>query len=137
MHCAYDDIRMRIAEEPKWFDEYAVPRYCDFHPNEVANIYADEVVLMEIACQVCGKHFLKATSQDDFKRMMGGFSLADRIKDRDVYWNGDPPNIWCCPAGPSMTSETICICEYWTKDEHYEWVRKPEYEIILDTAYEE
>jgi hypothetical protein len=40
MYRRYDDILSRIAEEPTWFDEHAVPRYCTFAPDQIANIYA-------------------------------------------------------------------------------------------------
>ena len=49
----YLDISSRIAEAPTWFDECAVPRYCQFYPQYMANIYAREGVLVEIACQFC------------------------------------------------------------------------------------
>ena len=42
MNTEYDDIRALIAEPPRWWDEFAVPRYCDFHPRRAANIYARE-----------------------------------------------------------------------------------------------
>lgn len=57
MHHCYDDILSRIPEEPIWFDEHAVPRYCEFDPKRVANAYADEVALVEVTCQSCGRLF--------------------------------------------------------------------------------
>jgi hypothetical protein len=53
----YRDIRERIPEPPTWFDECAVPRYCDFTPHYAANIYAREAVLFLIECQACGHQF--------------------------------------------------------------------------------
>jgi len=41
----YEDILSRIAEPPRWFDEQGVPRYCEFAPHCIANIYADECAL--------------------------------------------------------------------------------------------
>jgi hypothetical protein len=40
----YEDILSRIAEPPRGFDEHGVPRYCDFAPHRIANIYAREIV---------------------------------------------------------------------------------------------
>lgn len=60
----YKDIRSRLAEPPKWFDEHAVPRYCPFRPTRTANIYCDEAVLAVITCQGCGTPFRVAFSQD-------------------------------------------------------------------------
>jgi hypothetical protein len=28
---SYDDIKSRIDDDPKWYDENGVPRYDDFH----------------------------------------------------------------------------------------------------------
>ena len=36
MHHHYADIRDRLGT-PLWWDEYGVPRYCEFGPNEGAN----------------------------------------------------------------------------------------------------
>jgi hypothetical protein len=47
----YSDITERIAEPPKWWDEHGVPRYADYDPWRVANIYAEETALVEAACQ--------------------------------------------------------------------------------------
>lgn len=38
MHASYSDITDRLGE-PQWWDENAVPRYCEFEPARVANIY--------------------------------------------------------------------------------------------------
>ena len=45
----YSDITERITKPPKWWDEHDVPRHAEFSPYRVANIYAEEVVLVEIA----------------------------------------------------------------------------------------
>jgi hypothetical protein len=33
MHNHYDDILDRIDEPPTWFDDYGVPRFCEFSPR--------------------------------------------------------------------------------------------------------
>lgn len=70
MHHHYGDILSRIPEPPTWFDEHAVPRFCAFAPREVANIYADEAVLMLITCQACGHPFRVAMTSTRTDRMM-------------------------------------------------------------------
>ena len=40
MHQHYKDILDRIAEPPVWFDEHGVPRFGDFSPRNLSNIYA-------------------------------------------------------------------------------------------------
>jgi len=142
----YRDIRTNIKKNPLWFDEHAVPRYCRFHPRHIADIYADECALVLIACQNCGYQFKVAISQDPMDvvkymmmfgkdRMMFGKdskmpTIADGIRDKSLHY-GDPPNIECCPAGPTMNCEDIRILEYW-KREKLEWVREKELEIDLE-----
>jgi hypothetical protein len=109
MHNDYSDITSRITEPPKWWDEHAVPRYCDFGPEKVANIYADEVALVEIACQNCGRRFQVAFVADLMRHLARGGSdkpynrdnLAQAIRGGIIHY-GDPPNTGCCPAGPTM-----------------------------------
>lgn len=123
MHHHYEDIRNLTAEPPAWWDEHAVPRYCSFSPHQVANIYADEVVLMIVDCQGCGRHFRVARSSSLADRVIGAMGLADvdalptlaeRIAAGSIYY-GDPPNADCCPAGPTMNSEPIAVLEYWRR----------------------
>lgn len=123
----YKDILKKIAEEPAWFDEHGVPRYEPFAIDCIANIYANEVALCEIACQNCGHVFIVAISQDIFEEMEYGHKLHEEIvKDGELAY-GDPPNVMCCLSGPTMTSEFKRVVEFWAL-EHSMWVRKPEYE---------
>lgn len=57
MFACYHDIMSKLGC-PLWFDENAVPRYCEFHPHYLANIYADEAVLLHVGCQVCHIPFI-------------------------------------------------------------------------------
>lgn len=148
MHHHYHDITSRIAQEPLWYDEHAVPRYDVFKPGDVADIYADEVALVEIACQNCGAHFLVAFSASiamtHVHKLMRGAAdntpieqapLASSIRDGSLHY-GDPPNAGCCPAGPTMNCEDLRVCEYWRKNlKTYEWERDPTLEVQLDTIY--
>ncbi len=133
MNIPYTDIRKRIDDPILWFDENAVPRYDPFHPRLI-NTYADEAVLYQIACQDCGTRFMVAESDGSIKRMLAKRSvmkhdyLADDIRGKRLHY-GDPPNIGCCPAGPTMNSEFIGIIEYWVcKD--FEWQRDPTLEEL-------
>lgn len=112
MHNDYSDIRDRIQEQPKWFDECAVPRYCDFAPRETANIYAEQRVLAEVDCQNCGRMFRVAFSWGVLDGCRGVPSLEQDIRDRALHY-GDPPNIQCCPAGPTMNSVMRRVVEFW------------------------
>jgi hypothetical protein len=55
-HQHYDDILSKIPEAPQWFDEHAVPRYCEFAPDRCADIHCAEAVLIRITCQYAAKH---------------------------------------------------------------------------------
>lgn len=143
----------QIPEPPKWFDLTSVPRYCDFAPNKIANIYAKECALMEIECQSCRTKFLVAIdtrlARSQISGVQGDTELADLIRSEKIHY-GDPPNIRCCPAGPSMNSIPIRVLEYWHRHQKtlarpgsslrhispdaLHWQRDPGLEIEIDKA---
>lgn len=140
MHRNYRDIISRIATPPLWFDEYAVPRYDKFTPRLCADIYAEEVGLLQIACQNCHTLFEVCMSSSAYDRITRkGATLAGAIGVGTVAY-GDPPNVDCCPAGPTMSSDAVRVIEYW-KREDFEWVREHGMEIALqdeaESAYAE
>lgn len=120
MHRYYKDILERVSEPPKWFDENAVPRFCEFSPEEVAYIYAREVALVMIECQACAIPFKVALTELNLRDVLwdsGGKkikNISDLIADRSIHY-GDPPNIDCCGTGPTMNSVAIRVLEYWYK----------------------
>lgn len=121
MHNSYTDITRLIAQQPKWHDEHAVPRYCDFHPNQLANIYAAEAALALITCQACQTAFHVAVSETNALHLMWDPKtkektalLSDLIAAQTLTY-GDPPNTQCGDAGPSMSSVPVCVLEYWFK----------------------
>lgn len=131
MNHHYADILERIPDPPKWWDERAIPRFCAFHPSEIADIYADEAALLLIRCQSCGREFRVATSRSTYDRhVLRQPFLANDIKANRITY-GDPPNAHCCPAGPTMSAVEIRVLEYWQKNHLFEWNRVDEYEIDL------
>jgi hypothetical protein len=133
----YADIRDLISKAPVWFDENAVPRYCEFGPKHVANIYADECVLLRIECQACGQEFDVAMSRDGSGEMvaeaMGGHAmpaLSMQIVRKSIGY-GDPPR-GCCDSGATMTSESVQVLQYWQRVNH-EWTRERSCEVSVDT----
>lgn len=129
MNHHYDDIRSRIPEPPRWWDEHAVPRYVAFSPREIANIYARECVLLLIACQDCGREFPVCMSWDLMDQVRHREErLAEQIKKREIHY-GDPPNIYCCPAGPTMNSVPRRVLEFWRMGDNHEWVRDGALEV--------
>lgn len=107
MHHDYSDLRALTPLPPLWFDEYAVPRFVPFQPNFLANIYAKDAVLAEIRCQACDHAFHVAFSHGANTRE----PLAEAIVANTLHY-GDPPNIGCCPAGPTMNSVPQRVLEF-------------------------
>src|SRR3990167_11191431 len=96
VHYHYRDIRSRIAEPPKWWDEHGTPRYCDFGPGETSDIYFKECCLLRIRCQDCGAKFDVCMSWNLLdKAMHDAASLSERIENGSIHY-GDPPNDRCC-----------------------------------------
>lgn len=136
MNCDYADIRERIKEEPLWFDEAAVPRYVHFSPDHLSDIYAREAALVLIACQACQKRFKVAFARndmDDIRAARDGQeprTIAAQIRQNVIHY-GDPPNVGCCPAGPTMNSDPLRVLEYWLRNAatDHEWRRDESLEI--------
>lgn len=129
MYVDYYDIVGRISEDPKWWLD-GVPRYCDFSPR-AATIYGDEVALVDSACQACGQRFTVAVVNDLRGDPTATMALGIREGRIGV---GDPPNIGCCQAGPTMNSDELHIIEYWFVNPEHEWQRDPSLEIDLEDA---
>lgn len=116
---SYKDIRDRIPEEPQWWDEFGVPRYVEFHPSHVADIYARQACLLLIHCQNCSHPFKVAISWklNPLIDMDVSHDLASWIKSGAIHY-GDPPNAGCCAAGPTMNCIDVAVIEYWLRSEH-------------------
>jgi hypothetical protein len=127
MNHHYKDIRDKLGP-PRWFDEAAVPRYCEFSPHVTHNIYAREVALVKIACQSCGHIFQVAMSWPSNFLLQPEDSLEKRVEESSL-WYVDPPNVECCPAGPTMTSITHRVLQFWRHSFRADkWSRVPELE---------
>lgn len=122
----YSDITDKLGE-PEWWDEQGVPRYCEFSPDEGANIYSDEILLLVIECQDCGREYKVAMSGPGDGR---GDGLADRVRAGTLHY-GDPPNYGCDGAGASMNSIPRRVVEFWERS-WPEPVRVPELEIPIE-----
>ena len=122
--------------EPKWWEETGHPRWVEFAPTLTYHIYAQEVVLLEIACQNCAEKFLVTMNFSDMHRMDKIPSLADRVRSGAIHY-GDPPNTDHCLAGPTMSCMNIRVVEFWEQSqESYEFERVPELEILLPDGLE-
>lgn len=130
MNHHYRDIRSRITEEPTWFDEAAVPRYCAFSPMETANIYATEVALLLIACQACGREFRVCMTSSAMDVVLERGLVSELIQSGQLHY-GDPPNVECCPAGPTMNSVPRQVLEFWRLGKGHAYERDPALEVAL------
>jgi hypothetical protein len=126
VHQYYKDILDRIDEPPVWFDDYGVPRFGNFSPRYLGNIYASEAALAEVSCQWCGRMFKVALTEAFTNKRLG---LRDEIRLGRVHY-GDPLNVNWCAGGASMNSVLHRILEYWSRDYEVsmDWQRDPTFE---------
>lgn len=130
----YSDILDLSPTRPLWWDEQAVPRFCQFAPDKVANFYATEAALLLISCVFNPiHHFVVAASGP----RRSGRTLADEIRDGSFRY-GDPPRIAECRDGDT-TAHPIRVLQYWRQDwtPLPRWFRDPSLEIVLDPAAEQ
>lgn len=127
MRYCYEDILER-AGPPKWFDEFGVPRYCVFRPENVANVFACEAALVCVACRECCQTFNVAFSRPNLSPVRSS-SIAEDITDLRLTY-GTPPNVKCCSKGAFVSSVALCSLEYWRKSNSREgWVRDRRFEV--------
>ncbi len=150
MQAHYAEI-LDVMGEPKWWGERGVPRYCAFSPSETDSIYASQALLLRVQCQGCGHPFdvcLSSSAAND--ALDGSESLEQYVRAtvleetfvdfggvpmRREFGYGDPPNIGCCAAGPTMTAVPLRILEFWRRDGSRDWVRCPEFELDCRPAW--
>lgn len=163
MHHHYKDILEKIDEEPQWWDEEAVPRFCEFKPWESANIYADSVVLVLISCQNCDQEFkvcFSDTMMSAYHRWRTAkwyetpekpvlewgeeaaakYSLKGRLQEWGELHYGDPPN-YCCGVGATMNSIPHKVLEWWERSKDPKswavdqgFIRVPDLEIEFENG---
>ena len=131
MHRSYRDITSRISEEPKWWDENAVPRYDDFNYRDLG-VYIRYAILAEIACQSCHKRMKVGVGYEQhqitshFKDGEHCFTAVptDIVKEANNFAWGDPPNHGC--VGDTMGAVETAILQVWQEgpDERGEWNEK-------------
>jgi len=140
MKADYKDIRSKISEEPLWYDENGVPRYEQFTPRLSPDIYADEVILLEIACQSCRTRFfvemswcflvavIRTNKGNSFSSCLDAW-LLDRANTFCPLHYGDPPRHDC--VGDTMNCDDLQIVEF-HKKVNFEFERIKKYEISLE-----
>lgn len=138
MKASYEDIKKRIVDPILWYDENGVPRYAKFYPDLSSNIYAKEIILLEIACQHCHKKFLVEMTFSNFDRIFikDKKSLSERldlfIKEKNCLMSpvhyGDPLAHNC--VGDTENCIDLRVVEFWLDELKYKRVTK--YEIELE-----
>lgn len=145
MWTIYKDIMDKLGE-PLWYDEYGVPRYCDFSPD-MCNPYAQTVTYFTIRCRYCGKMIKVAKSfevqeeveiglldRNQLKELLQNKEFIDDINYRiignypySLFNYGDAPYHWdqegLC-LGCFNTSETIKILGVFIKNSAVEGWKK-------------
>lgn len=142
MKASFLDIKDRIDEQPRWYDENGTPRYEEFSPDLSPNIYADEVILIEIACQHCREKFLVEMNWgimhvvlEVYNKEPFSVRLTQWLRNRNgnfcpIHY-GDPPNHMC--IGDTMNCIDLRIIEFHKKIEHrFERIKKFEIELEKD-----
>lgn len=149
---------------PTFWEKGGVPRFAPFEPEVVSDIYADEVALVEIACQCCDTRFkvaftssrssrtyaaMRALAQgEDLHEAAEAHRIENMIRGKGLHY-GDPPNICCCAAGPSMNSDTVQVLEFHKRNHpefvengvvtdlarYQKWRRIPDLERKLESAW--
>jgi len=132
MNADFLDITSRISEPPTWWDSYGTPRWGEFHPNMCPNIYADEVVLMEIECASCRKRFNVEMHHDMSAEIFRPITHQRLSKRPQSLHYGDPPRHNCSGGGETMNCDDRKIIEFWRKNQNYDWERVPALEVRLD-----
>jgi hypothetical protein len=134
MHAGYEDIlEVAAGKMPLWWDSNGVPRFRRHHPDLASDIYANEVVLLRIACQRClHEQLVQMTCNDEWANKTPR-TLADTVRDGTIHY-GDPPHHDdqgdFCHAGCTMNVWDLRIEEFWVRKD-WDWVRVPELEIVL------
>lgn len=125
-----EDIISQLGEPIWWDDSGTIPRYCEFMPTKLTDIYANECVLLLIECQSCHHLFRVAQANSNIFEQD---RISRSIRQHFTLGIGDPPNIRCCPSGPTMSSNTIRVLECWIRNRKtLEWTRIPELEIVYE-----
>jgi hypothetical protein len=117
MHADYTDILRRVQQAPLWWDANGVPRFDRFRPEDSPNLYAEECVLLRVACPVCGAAFRVEVNSGPFRR----HALRDLVRDGQIAYTSPPRHD--CP-GDSRQSHTLAVVEFWRRDDLLSWLRE-------------
>lgn len=126
MKRAYDDILSLTDRKPSFFQKDGVPRWADFRPGESTGTSTCDCAIVEIACQLCDARFHVLMESTSIDRM----TIAEAIRGNTLRYL-DPPNVGCCRSGPSMTSTTIRVIEYWERQHAFQWRRDASLEMAF------
>ena len=73
----------------------------------------------------------------DILRKRARASLKELIISNEIHY-GDPPDMHCCPAGPTMNSVPIRVLEFWLYgDKAMKWTRVPDLEREIKCGWDD
>ncbi len=125
MHANYMDIRARVAQYPRWFDENGAPRYGVFRPEDSPNIYAGECALVRARCTECGEQFSIEVNGGVFR----AWGVLERLLVEGELEVGSPP--WHGCRGDARDAVPITVLEFWGRGEGAIWRRLTRLEGVL------
>ena len=110
-----------------------MPRFCEFSPDKLANIYASEAVLLLISCQLGPHHHFQVAMS---RVLPAEADFATEIRGKKIHY-GDPPVVAYCNS-PEANSVAIQVLPYWRREIAGRWMRDPTFEIdVLDAGWED
>lgn len=122
----YEDLLGLTDQKPSFFQQGGVPRWTPFQAGDSTSPYTVDCAIVEIACQMCDTRFHVLMESGSRDRE----TILQRIQAKNLQYL-DPPNVGCCRGGPSTTSETVRVIEYWARQETFQWKRDPQAEVAF------
>lgn len=124
----YSDILTHVSREPCWYDQNGCPRFTPFNYTLYSDPYAQQVFLLRIACQRCGRQF------DVEVCTPWALEAPELVDDPRLLHYGDPPRHnddsgHRCP-GETMTCDHLAVLQAWEKRD-LGWIRVPLMEGVI------
>lgn len=127
----YSDILERVPDEPVWWTQHGVPRFCRFEPNRGSDVYATWAVLLRIECQYCSKEFDVELVWGSFTPSRPEVSIRSWRENPRYKWfpfrYGDPPSHNC--TGDTMSSVPLRVLACYHHNKDGSWERIEGFEI--------
>lgn len=117
MYADYTDILRRVPVAPQWWDHNGVPRFDAYRPEDSPNPYAEESVLLEVVCPVCGAKFQGEVNSGPFR----GRRVLSALAVEGELGYPSPPRHDC--QGDAQAGLTVRVVEFWRRGDLMAWER--------------